>query len=288
MDPVKRSLVSLHITMVLLGGTALFSQIIPLSAMDITFGRSVFAFVGLFLFIWLKGETWRLFSSKDYAVALGLGVLMALHWVTYFAAMQYAGVSVGIIALFTFPVISVLLEPLFEKTGLVWQDVVSAVIVLLGIVLIVPTPSLSNDVTLGVAVGVFSAVLYAMRNLLHRKYFSHYGGAKAMAWQILVIFLCLLPFSVASVVPASSSSWLLLLLLGSVFTAVPHALIAASLTHLRVKTFSLIACMQPFYGVILAIVLLDENPSWKTLLGGILVTSASIYETINTHKLHQK
>ncbi|MCP4232863.1 MAG: EamA family transporter, partial [Aestuariibacter sp.] len=78
--------------------------------------------------------------------------------------------------------------------------------------------------------------------------------------------------------------WFLLLALGTFFTALPHAMVASSLAHLRAKTFSLIACMQPFYGVAFAIALLHESPGWNTLIGGILVTSASIYETVNTHK----
>jgi threonine/homoserine efflux transporter RhtA len=54
-------------------------------------------------------------------------------------------------------------------------------------------------------------------------------------------------------------------LLGTVFTALPHALIAASLRHLRAKTFSLIACMQPLYGVFLAIILLNEKARFKRI-----------------------
>ncbi|WP_018982551.1 DMT family transporter [Salinimonas chungwhensis] len=284
MDPVKRSLITLHLTVILLGGTALFSQIIPLSARDITLGRSVFACIALIAFLVLTKTSLRLNSKKDYAVAVALGVLMAMHWVTYFAAMQYAGVSVGMIALFTFPVITVLIEPFFEKTRLAWQDFFSAVVVFVGIALIVPEGTISNDVTLGVVVGIISAVLYAIRNLVHRQHFSHYSGAKAMAWQILLVCLCLIPLSTGGLPEASWSTWGLLLTLGTLFTALPHALIAASLTHLKATTFSLIACMQPFYGVLLAIVLLGESPGWKTLLGGILVTSASVYETVKTHK----
>lgn len=287
MDPVKRSLFSLHISVVLLGGTALFSQIIPLSALDITLGRSIFACLALFAFIKLSGEHLRLHSWRDYGIALLLGGLMSIHWVTYFASMQYAGVSVGMIALFTFPVITVLLEPFFEKIKLVWQDFVSALIVLVGIALIVPENNLANDVTLGVAVGVGSAVLYSLRNLIHRQHFSHYSGAKAIAWQTLIICITLVPFLSKEMITAPTSSWLLLLALGTVFTALPHALVAGSLTHLRAKTFSLIACMQPFYGVLLAVIMLHEYPTWQTLIGGILVTSASIYETVKTHKSNQ-
>ena len=288
MNAVKRSLISLHFTVVLLGGTALFSHLVPLSASDITLMRSVFACIALFLFLRFSSESLTLASRKDYLIAIGLGILMALHWVTYFAAMQYSSVSVGMIALFTFPVITVLIEPFFEKVSLVWQDIVSALTVIAGVYFIVPETSLDNDITLGVLIGVGSAVLYAFRNLIHRKHFKQYSGAKAMAWQTLVIAIFLLPTGSNEIANASLSAWLMLLLLGTVFTALPHALIAASLRHLRAKTFSLIACMQPFYGVILAVLLLDENPSGNTLLGGILITSASIYETLNTHKLHGK
>ncbi|NDV92865.1 EamA family transporter [Alteromonas sp. 345S023] len=288
MDAVKKSLISLHFTIVLLGGTALFSRLVPLSASDITLMRSIFACIALFGFLTLSKQTIRLASKKDYMVAIGLGILMALHWVSYFAAMQFASISVGMIALFTFPVITVLIEPFFEKTRLVWQDMVSAVTVIVGVYLIVPETSLENDITLGVVIGIASALLYAFRNLLHRKHFKHYSGAKAMAWQTLVIAVLLLPIGSTEISAAPISAWLMLLLLGTVFTALPHALIAASLRHLRAKTFSLIACMQPFYGVVLAVLLLGEQPTWGTLLGGLLITSASVYETLNTHKIHRQ
>lgn len=286
MDPVKRSLYSLHFTVMLLGGTALFSQIIPLSALDITIGRSIFACLFLYTLIKLMGESWRLDNRRDYWVGAGLGVIMAVHWITYFAAMQYAGVSVGIIALFTFPVITVLLEPFFEKIRLLWQDVISAIVVFIGIMLIVPENNLDNDITMGVAVGVFSALLYALRNLLHRQYFSHYSGAKAMSYQTLIVSACLIGFTSEEMLNMSGHSLLLLFVLGTLFTAVPHAMVAACLQHLRAKTFSLVACMQPFYGVILAILLLGEQPNWQTYIGGLLIVAAAVYETIITGKRH--
>lgn len=284
MDPVKRSLISLHITVVLLSAASLFSNIIPLNALDITFGRSLFACILLFIFIGLKESSFRLESARCYWIAGGLGVLMAAHWTSYFAAMQYAGVAVGMIALFTFPVITVLLEPLFERFSLAWQDIVSALVVLFGIYLIVPSASVNDDVTLGVLIGIASAILYAFRNILHRKHFAHYSGAKAMAYQILVVCLSLVLFVSPDFYASSQTMWLQLIILGTLFTGLPHALVAASLQHLRAKTFSLIACMQPLYGVILAIIVLNENPTWSTLIGGLLVVSASVYETINAHQ----
>ncbi|MEG3766287.1 DMT family transporter [Alteromonas sp. 14N.309.X.WAT.G.H12] len=288
MDPVKRSLITLHLTVILLGGTGLFASIIPLNATDITLGRSIFACIALAIFLRFSGESLLLNKPKDYGFALLLGILIAAHWATYFAAMQYASVSVGMIALFTFPVITVLIEPMFEKISLVWQDIFSAIAVFVGVALLVPEISLENDVTVGVLIGIVSAILYAFRNLLHRQYFSHYSGAKAMTWQILVAALCLLPFASPDMYVADEHTWLLLILLGTAFTALPHAMVASALIYLRAKTFSLIACMQPMYGVVLAILLLNESPGIKALIGGILVTSASLYETMNAQKLHNR
>jgi drug/metabolite transporter (DMT)-like permease len=288
MDPVKKSLWSLHLTVMLLGATALFSKVIPLSAVDITFGRAIIACLMLFSIVKLSGGKLALQNARDYLIAIALGLLMAAHWVTYFAAMQYSSVSVGMIALFTFPVATVLLEPFFEGIRLVWQDIASALVVLFGIALIVPEVSLKNDVTLGIAVGILSAVLYALRNLFHRKYFSHYSGAHAMAYQTLVIFMCLSFFVSDELLVASQQTYIWLAVLGTFLTAVPHALIATSLKHLRAKTFSLVACMQPLYGVVLAILILDEQPTWQTLVGGLLVISAAVYETINAQKFHNK
>ncbi|MCF2948091.1 DMT family transporter [Paraglaciecola aquimarina] len=288
MDPVKKSLISLHFTVVLLGATGLFSKIIPLSAIDITFGRSIIACIMLVAIVKITGRRLSLYSAKDYMVALVLGLLMTAHWVTYFAAMQYSSVSVGMIALFTFPVITVLLEPFFEKIRLVWQDLLSALIVLCGIGLLIPEVSLSNDTTLGIMIGVVSAILYAFRNLIHRKHFSHYSGAHAMAYQTLVIFVCLSFFSSDQLYEADQHTYIWLFVLGTALTAFPHALIAASLRHLRAKTFSLVACMQPFWGTIMAIIILNEQPNWQTLLGGIMIVSAAIYETYNAQKLHGK
>lgn len=105
-----------------------------------------------------------------------------------------------------------------------------------------------------------------------------------MAWQTLVVSFAMLPFGSTELYHADLNTWLMLALLGTFFTALPHALVASSLRHLRAKTFSLIACMQPLYGVILAMLLLNEKPRWETLVGGILIISASVYETINTHR----
>ena len=77
----------------------------------------------------------------------------------------------------------------------------------------------------------------------------------------------------------TESDWLLLLLVGIVFTATPHALFASSLQYLSATTAGLISCLQPLYGSMLAVILLHERPDLLTIIGGLLVISAAIFET---------
>ena len=92
-----------------------------MAAINIVFARSIIACVALALIIRMSGKAFASFTLKDYGVAITLGLMMSIHWVTYFAAMQYSTVAIGMIALFTFPIITVMLEPLFEDFKLVWQ-----------------------------------------------------------------------------------------------------------------------------------------------------------------------
>ncbi len=288
MKAQQQSLLFLHMSVLLFGGTALFSKLIGLPALDITVYRTGVAAIVLFILLTLQRKQITLASAKDYGVAILLGVVVGIHWVTYFAGMQMAGVTVGIIAFFTYPVITVFLEPLLNRSKVKSKpqvkDVVIAFIVLIGIFLLIPEINLGNQVTVGIAIGVISAFFFALRNILHRNYFSHYSGPHTMLYQTLVAFVMLGLFVEVPPMDVGSSDWLLILLVGIVFTAMPHALFASSLRHLSATTAGLISCLQPLYGSVLAFLLLNERVNMLTFIGGILVISAALFETWSVSK----
>lgn len=275
----QQSLLYLHIAVFLFGGTALFSKLIGLPALDITVYRTGIAAIALITLLTLQKKKLTLASMKDYGVAILLGCVVGMHWVTYFAGMQMAGVTVGIIAFFTYPVITVFLEPLFSRSRPKIKDMITALVVVIGIILLIPEVSFGNQVTLGIVTGVISAVFFALRNILHKNYFSHYSGPHTMLYQTLVACLMLCLFVEVPPMQVSESDWLLLLLVGVIFTATPHALFASSLRHLSATTAGLISCLQPLYGSVLAFLLLHERPNLLTIVGGLLVISAAIFET---------
>lgn len=88
MNPQKTGLLSLYFGIFLMSLTGLFAKSIPLDATSITQLRSTVAIVALFIYCMLRGSSLRLKSFKEAAGIYGLGIFMAIHWVTYFHAMQ--------------------------------------------------------------------------------------------------------------------------------------------------------------------------------------------------------
>ena len=198
--------------------------------------------------------------------------------------MQVSSIAIGIIALYTYPVITVFLDPFFHGEKPHIKDIISAIVVLFGIYLLVPEFSVNNQTRLGILWGVLSAFLFAMRNIIQGRYFKSYPARHALFYQTLVVIVLLLPFSAAVIPVVSQTQWLQLIILGIFFTALPHTLFANSLLHLKAKTASLVGCMQVVYGTLFAAIFLAELPDWKTVTGGLIVISAAAYETISSGK----
>lgn len=276
----REGLLSVHAAVLIFSFTALFSKLVSLPALEITFYRSVFACLAIAVYMAYTKQSYRLGSKRDYMMAGLLGSLLAIHWVTYFHAMQVSTVAVGVIALYTYPVITVFLEPLFHGERPHIADIISSIAVLFGIYLIVPEFSLDNSTLVGVLFGVFSALMMSLRNIMQRRYFSAYKASHSLFYQTLVVMLVLVVFIDTDISVIESSQWWLLLLLGIVFTALPHTLFANGLLHLKAKTASLIACVQVVYAAIFAAVILGEWLTWNVVAGGLIVVSAAMYESL--------
>jgi drug/metabolite transporter (DMT)-like permease len=148
----------------------------------------------------------------------------------------------------------------------------------------VPEFNLNNNTTQGVVWGVISAITFAVRNLLLGYWFSNQSAARSMGYQVLIVALLMTPVLLMSKHQPSDKDWWLLICLGIIFTAFTHTLLGFSLRYLKAKTVGLVACLQPVYAVIYAIVLLHEVPVAGTLVGGVIIMGAAIYESVREHR----
>jgi len=273
-------LYGVHLAAFMLAGTALFAKLVPLPALDITALRGAIAAVALLLVMLLGRARLRLPSARHYLAMLVGGLLFAVHWMTYFHAMQVSTVAVGVVALLTFPVITAMIEPpLLARRPPDRPALIAGLGVLAGVTLIGLEGGLGGNVPLGLAVGVFSATLYSLRNLLQKRFLQGVSGPQVMLYQGTLTALLFAPFLSVSPGALTLGTWGLLLLLGTVFTAVPHTLITHALRRVSATGVSFVLALQVPYATLLAALVLSEIPGPLAILGGALVVGAALYVT---------
>ncbi len=280
MKETTKGIISINLSSVLMGGTTLFAKLITMSVPSIIFDRSVIAIFALLIFIFSIGKPVKIYSKKEAFILLGLGLLMTLHWISLFYSIQISTVAVGMISLFTYPVITVFLEPLFFNEKTHPRDILIALIVFGGILLIIPEFTISNNITKGVLFGILSALIFAVRNIIQRKYMSHFPGTTIMFYQVIIIVVILFPFMDLKAIIPNRLNLIYLVILGIFFTALPHSMLSYSLSILKAKSVSIISSMQPLYATILSVIILQEIPSLNTIIGGIFITACAMYESI--------
>ena len=277
-------MVQLHLGVLLLGVSGIFAKLIHLPALDIIAYRSVFTAVALGAFLVYSKQTLKLRSKRDYVVAVVLGVLAAVHWWTYFLSIQKTSVAIGMLSLFTYPVMIVLLEPLVRRSLPKLSDIGISLVVLFGISLLFPNlwqtdVGLSPDFTFGVVIGLFSALCFALRNIGIQHYFKGYSGTQNMFYQFGIAALLFIPFADTQFIELDLRTIELLVLFAIFFSAMAHVLFSNAIGTTGAKTAGLVACLQPLYGIVLSLIILAEVPSWTTLVGGSIILAAAIYET---------
>ncbi|SMF53887.1 Permease of the drug/metabolite transporter (DMT) superfamily [Alteromonadaceae bacterium Bs31] len=281
----KTGLISLYLSLLLLSVNGLFAKTIELDSTTITQLRSVIACIGLCLLLLLQKKALKLPSKKSVILVYALGFLMGIHWITFFQAMQVSSVAVGIISLFSYPVFTVLLEPLFYRRLPRKADLLAAVIVFVGVLIIASSELSTNvhtpNVAQGVAWGVLSALCYSLRNISQKYLAADIPSSNLMLHQVIAISLMLILFADwPRVTEMKAVNWPMLIALGLFCTAGGHTLMNVALKNLAAKSAALIACLQPVLAAFFAWLVLNEIPGPQVILGGVIILSVAIYESL--------
>ena len=275
MQGKTHSLLQLHLAVLLFGLAGLFGKFLSLSPLLIVLGRAFFAALTLVFVLLGLGHTLRLQSRGDGLMFIGLGALLAIHWTTFFHAIQVSTVAIGLVTFATFPAFVTFMEPHFFKEKLRLFDLFTAALVAVGIVLVIPDFRFSHHITQGALWGTLSGFTFAVLSLLNRKYVKTYPSLVMAFYENAFAALVLLPFLAGPGFWLSSRDLALIVFLGLFCTALAHGLFIKSLQRIRAQLASVTACLEPVYGVVFALLLLHEVPAPRTVLGGAVILAAS-------------
>lgn len=277
----RRSLGALHLAVMLFGLSAVVGRWVSVPAVLVAAGRVVCSSV-LLLALCLAGRTpLTLRSRRDAALALGAGVVLAVHWTAFFLSVQWASVAIGTLTYATFPLFVTFLEPLIYRERLRPAGVGRAVLLLAGVLITVPAFSFTDHTTLGIAWGMLSSLAYAVLTLCNRRLSAAYPARVVCLYEQGTAALVLLPAFFLVRVTWTGADLAGVALIGFVCTALAHTLYVAAQKGVTARTAGLVSGLETVYGIAYAALLLGELPAPRELLGGAVILGVAVWSTLH-------
>lgn len=272
----RRAYYILHLCVFIWGFTAILGNLISLRETVLVWYRMGLTAASLLVL----PDLWRGLKRvhfKDLAKIAGVGIIVSLHWITFYGAIQYANVSVALTCLATISLFTAFLEPLYFKTSVNRWEVFMGLAIVPAMYLIF---YFNGQYRTGMIIGIISAFLSSLFSVINRKIVTHHEPLSVTFIELGAGFLFLtlvLPFYLhwfpgSNWVP-SNSDVVYLLLLSIVCTAIPFTLSLRILRHLSAFTSNMVVNLEPIYGILLAMVFFGEH---RELNSGFYIGAACI------------
>jgi drug/metabolite transporter (DMT)-like permease len=290
LSETARAQLQIHFCVLLLGFTAILGKLITLPALPLVWWRMLLVVAALALLPRVWRGLRRMPARLLWAYA-GIGVLVGLHWLTFYGAIKLANASVAATCIALATAFTAVVEPWLARTRFRPRDLLLGIAVLPGVALVVG--GVPDEMRVGIVVGAISALLVACFGSLNKRLVDSVGenadpltvtalelGAGTLA---LTLLAPLMPFVFPAfagpllVVPGGSDAlYLLLLALGC--TLFQFALSLVALRHMSAFSAQLAVNLEPVYAIVLAIVLLGEQHELAGMFYlGVAVILAAVF-----------
>lgn len=272
--------IALHTTVLVWGFTGILGKLISIPSTHIVFYRMGIAMLSLFLYLQWKKKLY-LPSPKKIATFLGVGVIIALHWITFFEALHVSNVSVTLTCLATATFFTAIFEPIVFRKKPVVYELLLGVLVIAGLYIIF---EFESKYTYGIILSLFSAAMAALFNVINGKLIKKNEASIISSYEMFggfaIVSLYLLFFSevpIGAVMP-NMNEWFYLVLLGTICTAIAFLIAVQVLKNLSPYTVSISINMEPIYSIILALLFFGESERMTpAFYFGALIILATIF-----------
>lgn len=281
----KKYLFMTNTAVLLFGMAGLFARLINLPAIEITFARVFFSSMTLFLLSFITKQNIKIKNKKHLLLLIGAGLILAIHWWSFLYAIQISSVAIGTITFSSFPLFIIFLEIVFLHEKLHSKDILFCLLILLGVFITVPAFSLENQSFQGIIIGMISAFSYALLTLMNRYFSNIYSSITISLYEQSSAAVVLLPtlFIIQTVPTLTEIGGLIFL--GVVTTALAHTLFISSLKQIPAYLAGIISSLETVYSIVLAIILFQEFPATREILGAIIIITTVIMAQLKYKKI---
>jgi len=268
-DPIAVHHAWMHFIVLIWGFTGVLGRLISVNALDLVWHRILLAVVFLWAYQRFLGARIQHIKSIKLGRTLALnGLVLMVHWVTFYAAIKLSNISLTLACLSTGPLFTAFLEPLFFRRRLAWSEVGVSFGVVVGLLMVVGSV---DGQGMAIVVGLLSSALSALFSVLNGRIVREMEAASISFWELLsgfvglTIYLAVTGTMADSVAAPNPNDWAYLALLASFCTAFAFVQSVRIMRYLSPFTVVLTISMEPIYGILLALLVFGADEAMPAL-----------------------
>jgi len=275
----------LHLLVFIAGFTAILGELITIGSLELVWYRMAIAGILMFTYIKIINLNIKI-TKKTFLQFSAAGIIIALHWITFFESINQANVSIALAMFSSGAFFASFIEPIFFKRRVLVYEILFGIVVILGVFLI--TSSEMGYIE-GIILGLLSALFSSVFAVINGRFIERYNATVISFYEFIsgVVFLTIFILATGNTFNTeffmlSNSDWIYIFILASVCTA--YAFIGAVEVMRYISPFTVILSynLEPIYGIALALVLFTETEkmSPQFYIGAILILVTVLFDAI--------
>lgn len=259
---MQKAFVQLHIAVFLAGFTAVLGKLIGLNEGLLVWYRLLITVIILWWIGYLK-KSLQLIAFQDLLTIFAVGLLVAIHWVTFYGSVKYGNASIALVSLSAAGFFTAFFEPFFFKRKVQLVDILLSLVSIAGIAIIF---DFHPQYKIGIIFGIVSAMGFSLSPIFNKKLLIRFSPATLLLYELvggLIGTTLLIPFYLrwfpAPYYLPTATDWWWLLVLAGICTVLCFDLQLNALQKISPFTANIAYNLEPAYGIVLAFVVFKEN-----------------------------
>ncbi len=284
----------LHFIVFIWGFTAILGKLISIESIPLVWYRMAIGVLFIAVYFIVKKRSFKI-TSKAALSFLISGIIIAVHWITFFEAIKVSNISIALVTMSTGAFFASLIEPIFFKRRINPIEILLGFLVIVGLYIIF---NLESKYTMGIIYALISAALSALFAVLNGLFVKKYEADIISLYQLLfgvlgvTLFLGVSGEFTPSFFQLKATDWWYLIILGSICTAYAFISSVKVMKYLTPYTVMLTINLEPIYAIILAIIIFkeDEQMNLTFYLGAFIVLFVVLLNGLlkNSSKIKKK
>ncbi|QKJ64560.1 DMT family transporter [Flavobacterium sp. M31R6] len=282
-----RSYLNLHLIVFIWGFTAILGALITIQSQFLVWYRMFFAAIFIAVFLAVKKKSFKV-APKSLVKFIFVGLLIALHWITFFGAIKVSTVSITLSVFSLGAFFASLLEPLFYGRKVLWYEVFFGLIIIAGLGLIM---QVEINYWSGMLLALVSIILGVLFTLINGKLIADHDPSVISFYEFFAGFIFISIYFLfqgsfnADFFVLSAKNWILILILASICTAYAFTASVKVMRQLSPYTVMLTTNLEPVYGIVLAFFIIGgkEKMSMEFYIGAVVIVITVLLNGIIKH-----